>query len=478
MSHRPYRRSYAILAAFIIGVAFVFVTASSAQEEPANPGQQAVELFEQAQDAHAKGDYQKAIELYDKALGVIPEFPEAEYQKGNAFASLKKPVEAEAAYRRAIAMREDWTLPVVALGTLLERRGEYVESEKLLNKAIGLDATSFPAVSALTELRLQTKAPVNVLTSLLAQVRIFASKANAGPPAFTTQASLENAIGDHAAAKKSLERALDIDPRYKQALYLKANIALTENDLVLADAVTRSIEQADKGTEDALVLRARVLLASGKPDDARTLLSSITSPSPAAKALLETANLAAERSPDALEKLLVNDPKNPVILGRLCSIYRLKDAAQALDYCRRALDVQPTDIEPAIGYGAALVQARRFDEAVTIFRRLVGVAPENSTIHANLATALFELKRYQEAKVEYQWLTAKDAVPPIAYYFLALCHDQLGEYLDAGANYELFLKNADPVLNKDEIDKVKFRMPAVEKEIKRLGERSKNKSGR
>ena len=68
-------------------------------------------------------------------------------------------------------------------------------------------------------------------------------------------------------------------------------------------------------------------------------------------------------------------------------------------------------------------------------------------------------------------------MPPIAYYFLAICHDQLGEYMDAGANYGLFLKNADPVQNKDEIDKVKLRMPAIEKEIKRHGVRTKDKSG-
>ena len=269
MNERSYRASHTLLAIIFVGVTLLFVDNASAQDEPAAPAQQAIEIFERAQDAHSKGDYQKAIELYDKALGVIPEFPEAEYQKGNAFASLKKPSDAETSYRRAMAIREDWTLPIVALGTLLERRGEYVESEKLLNKAIALDATSFPAFSALTELRLRTNAPVNVLTSLLAQVRIFASKVNAGPPAFTTQASLENAIGDRTAAKKSVERALGIDQQYRQALYLKADIALAENDIALADNVTKTIEQIDKDTEDAIVLRARVMLANGKTDDAQ-----------------------------------------------------------------------------------------------------------------------------------------------------------------------------------------------------------------
>ena len=70
----------------------------------------------------------------------------------------------------------------------------------------------------------------------------------------------------------------------------------------------------------------------------------------------------------------------------------------------------------------------------------------------------FNLNRYAEAKTEYKWLTSHDPVPPIAYYFLAICHDQLGEYLDAGANYNLFLKNADAKRNQLEIDKVNLRL--------------------
>ncbi len=34
-----------------------------------------VKLFEKAQDVHAKGDYQRAIELYDAAIKLKPEFP-------------------------------------------------------------------------------------------------------------------------------------------------------------------------------------------------------------------------------------------------------------------------------------------------------------------------------------------------------------------------------------------------------------------
>ena len=81
--------------------------------------------------------------------------------------------------------------------------------------------------------------------------------------------------------------------------------------------------------------------------------------------------------------------------------------------------------------------------AVTLLRRILQIAPDNYTAHANLATALFQLKKYEEAIPEYFWLAEKQPDLPITYYFLAIAHDNLGKYLDAMANYQQFLKIAD-----------------------------------
>jgi Flp pilus assembly protein TadD len=188
-------------------------------------------------------------------------------------------------------------------------------------------------------------------------------------------------------------------------------------------------------------------------------------------------SLASEESPATLEMALAKDPKDPMILGKLCSLNRVSAPAKALEFCRRGLDIEPSSIDLAIGFGAALLQAKRYDDAAAVLRKLSAVAPENATIHANLGTALFDLNRYAEAKIEYKWLTSHDPVPPIAYYFLAICHDQLGEYLDAGANYNLFLKNADPKRNQLEIDKVNLRLPILNKQIDKKAGKQKNKSG-
>src|SRR5215203_416240 len=55
-----------------------------------------VRLFERGQSAHARGEIEKALAYYEQALKVRPEFPEAEFQRGNALALLGRLAEADA----------------------------------------------------------------------------------------------------------------------------------------------------------------------------------------------------------------------------------------------------------------------------------------------------------------------------------------------------------------------------------------------
>src|SRR5207248_1747952 len=120
---------------------------------------------------------------------------------------------------------------------------------------------------------------------------------------------------------------------------------------------------------------ARMLIADGKTQDAAKLLASIQSPSPETAKLAQSVALSEERSPEVLEKVLTQQPNDPFILGKLCSAYRVSAPDRALDYCRRAVDAQPSNINFAIGFGAALLQAKRYEDAVTVLKRLLVAAP-------------------------------------------------------------------------------------------------------
>jgi len=451
---------------FVFSMLFVISAVSVCPAQESVEPDDAVAVFNQGQDAHEKGDLKSAIELYQKALKIIPEFPEAEFQMGNAYLALNQTENAETAFRRAVELREDWTLPMASLGTILIQKKEYGEAEKILTKAVEIDDTNAPAFIALTDLRLKTKAAPEILKQLLIKMQLLTSKASPTAALWTARAALERGLGDKTAAKASLSRALLIEPGNKSALAERVELAISENDLAGALEFAKNFNKIAPDSDHSKFLLARVYAENGKTDEALKVLETISTPSADAKDLRARITANSTESVADLEKQLETDAKNASLLGRLCTLLRTENPAKALDYCRRAYEVEPSNLNYVIGFGAALVQAKQYENAVTIFRQIIAVAPDNYTARANLAISLYQLKRYPEAKTEYRWLSEKQPDLAITYYFLGVIHDHMQEYMDAMANYQLFLKYADPGVNKLDIERVNLRLPSLQKQIK------------
>ena len=457
----------------ILIVSLVFSLTSVCFAQEADEANDPVKIFYRGQEAHEKGDLQTALKFYDEALKIVPEFPEAEYQRGSILLSLGKTGEAEKSFRRALELRANWTLPMTSLGALLLQKNNFTEAEKLLTKAAESDDNNFLAFSALTELRIKTKANVSILKELLGKIQILTGKANPTASIWAARAALENALGDKTSAKTSLNRAFEIEPKNRQALMERADIALVEGDKTTAMKIVETLFQIAPSAADTKILQARIYAANANAGEAVKVLDSIENPSPDVLALRDKIEVTGSINIEDLEKHLKQDEKNAAVLGRLCTLLRKENPAKALDYCRRASEAEPNNLNHAVGYGAALVQTQKYEDAIVLFRRLLQIAPDNYVSHANLATALFQLKRYEEAIPEFFWLAEKQPNLPITYYFLAISHDSLGKYMDAMVNYQQFLRIADAAENKLEIEKVNLRLPSLQKLIKQ--NKGKNK---
>ncbi|MCB1024509.1 MAG: tetratricopeptide repeat protein, partial [Acidobacteria bacterium] len=215
------------------------------------------------------------------------------------------------------------------------------------------------------------------------------------------------------------------------------------------------------------MLLARAYYLNDNANEAINVLRSIEKPDKDVSALLEIIRSNGNMSVESLEKMLETNPSDSYALGKLCIAARTIDPQKALEYCERALILDKENINHAIGYGAALVQLKRYGAAAAVLTNLLKHSPENYTIHANLATALFQMDNFEAAKNEYSWIIAKEPEIPIAYYFLAISHDRLQEYADALQNYREFRDRADPDDNMLEIEKVDLRIPILIDQIKR-----------
>ena len=75
------------------------LNSNSFSQDP-DPETEAVVYFNKGQDAHEKKDFALAIENYDKAIKLVPDFPEAELQRGNALVSIGRLDDAETSLAR------------------------------------------------------------------------------------------------------------------------------------------------------------------------------------------------------------------------------------------------------------------------------------------------------------------------------------------------------------------------------------------
>ncbi|HEX5602961.1 MAG TPA: tetratricopeptide repeat protein [Pyrinomonadaceae bacterium] len=471
-----------LLVATFFALLSVCASVSAQVEAFGDDAADPVRLFERGQSAHARGEIEKALAYYEQALKVRPEFPEAEFQRGNALAALGRLDEADAAFRRAISYKKNWSLPYSALGVVLVRQNRDKEAEQSFNQALTVDNKDNVALRMLADLRLRAGDTKSALD--------FAKRATANPDApasaWVALALAEKANGNIAGAKAALEHVLANEPENVAALIERADLLSNEKNFepAIADLKTAAkLKPADKAVLSRL---AYALQQAGKTEEAQAVAKSAgieTQPAAGANVNgvvgtpeeIEAANNAdAGVARKALEKLLEKNPRSAMLLGRLGASYRTDDPARSLDYYRRASEIQPDAPDYALGYAAALVQARRFPEAAGILRKVVKMSPDNYVAHANLATALYEAKRYQEAIPEYEWIVSAKPEVSVVHYFIATSHDYLGEYPEALRSYETFLSVADPKTNQLEIDKVKLRLPTLRRQIQ-LGEGAKKK---
>ncbi|HJT29452.1 MAG TPA: tetratricopeptide repeat protein, partial [Pyrinomonadaceae bacterium] len=327
-----------------------------------------VRLFERGQSAHARGELEKALAYYEQALKVRPEFPEAEFQRGNALASLGRLAEADAAFRRAISYKKNWSLPYSALGVVLVRQNRDKEAEQFFNQALTVDNKDNVALRMLADLRLRADDAKSALD--------FAKRATANPDApasaWVALALAEKANGNTAGAKSALEHILANEPENVAALLERADLFTAEKNFEAAIADLKTAAKL-KPTDKAVLSRlAYALQQAGKTEEAQAVAKSAgieTQPPAGANANgvvgtpeeIEAANNADPAvARKALEKLLEKNPRSAMLLGRLGASYRTDDPARSLDYYRRASEIQPDAPEYALGYAAALVQARRF----------------------------------------------------------------------------------------------------------------------
>jgi tetratricopeptide (TPR) repeat protein len=446
---------------------------------------QAADLFEAGQNAHQSGDLNKAIELYGEAIKRDPSLWQAEFQRGLAYLSLNRRPEAKASLQRvneqlaqfadSPELRQISTRVQVALGEIALAEANSGDAEKAYRRALELNPGSARAHSGLAEALLAGGRHDEAIAEAKEALKAGDDRA----ATFSLLGMTQTIAGKYDEALPNLTESLKRDPKNSIALLYRAEVFISRQRFDEAIADLRSALEIEPLTRTRLRL-AGALMQTKKYDEAIALYQEALKGEPSnaeARTALAVAMIESGKGDEAiaqLESLIKTEPNRADLRAQLAELYLPAQPEKALEHYSFAAKREPSQVNHQIGVGSALVKLRRFQEAVTVLQQSLAQNPKEEIAyfaHTNLATALFELNDYPNAAREYIWIfnyqknrgDRKRAA--LTLYFLGICLDKLGDYEQALKAYEQFLLLA-PSENQLEIDKVKLRLPSLQKQIR------------
>jgi len=449
----------------------ISLTATAQQPTP-----QVVDLFNKGQDAHSHGDLDQAVKLYSQAIELNPNIYQIHYQLGVALMALKRPKEAIQSFEAAVKLKSDFAKGFNSLGEAQVECADLNGASDSFSKAIQIDATFLAAHAnlGLVYIKEAATSKPNESASLNSKAREELETAyRLGAKTSRVVVALAEArakTGDSAGAIELLGQIIGTDPNNRDLRISRATLLLGMKNY--EDALV-DLEAAYKirPTADLAGAIADANMKLGKRDSAIAVLADYNHRDPkneqiatAYTSLMIEAGRGEEIA-DSLKAVLAEHPKNPKLLVTVGDLYAPNHPEQAVEFYLRAYSLDQNNVDYKVKLGSALVRSKQSDKGLGLLQSAARERPDDYTVHANLATALFTLKAYGDAAVQYQWIVKARPQQAIGYYFLALSLDKQEFHEDALPAYETFLKLADPVVNKNEIEAANLRLPGLKRLI-------------
>ncbi len=168
--------------------------------------------------SHEKSDPEKAIEYYEKATQINPQYVEAYLDWGNLLLNQGKPDEAKEKYEKCLELDPNYKLAYHNLGYLMERSEPEVAID-YYNKAIALDPYYFEAYNSLGSVLLNSQKYEEAKKYFKKSLEIAPNYKWAH---FNLGRIFEKT--DYIKAIASYKKAIDIDINYLEAYYAIAGI--------------------------------------------------------------------------------------------------------------------------------------------------------------------------------------------------------------------------------------------------------------
>ncbi|MDD4454080.1 MAG: tetratricopeptide repeat protein [Candidatus Methanomethylophilaceae archaeon] len=391
----------------------------------------AVDWYNEGIDLHRSGNYEEAIQCYDRALEIDPKGADVWNNKGVAFKNLGHYDEAIKCYDRALKIdpkyARAWLNKSVALGNL----GRYDEAIQCYDRALEVDPKDADAWYS-------KGVALNELGRYDEAVQCYDHALKIDP-----KYASHRVIGD----LRLQHRALEIDPKYAYAWHNKG-VAL--DDLGRYDEAISCYDRAlevDPKYAYAWNGKGNALKHLGRYDEAISCYDRALEVDPKyAYAWYNKGNALDDlgRYDEAIacyDRALEVDPKYAYAWhNKGVALKHLGRYDEAIACYDRALEVDPKHAHAWNSKGNALNDLGRYDEAIACYDRALEVDPKYASAWHNKGIALKNLGRYDEAIGCYDRALEVDPKFASAWNGKGIALDDLGRYDKAIACYDRALE--------------------------------------
>jgi tetratricopeptide (TPR) repeat protein len=357
----------------------------------------------------------------------------ANMDQGRLFERAKRWDEAETAYRALIAKGDPGSLASLALGQMLERRGQRTEAVAIYDAALSREPGSAPITEARTRALAKGAppkpvdiregaaealiAPASVLVMrkqpelALAYLRLSLKLDPQLGEAWVMVGDVLSGNGDTAGAAAAYAQAKLGSPQYGAAREKLAWLAQNDGDKAQALKIARETYAAEPGNDDAAVTLADLLRLDEDYAESATILDKVIG----AKAENADWRLLymraidyqeSDRWPDAerdLRAALKQKPDDPELLNFLgfSWIDRGEQLPLALSMVQKAVDLDPTSGAMIDSLGWGYYRLGDYRKAVEKLEAAVELEPADPDVNDHLGDAYWRVGRQSEAR--FQW---------------------------------------------------------------------------
>lgn len=388
------------------------------------------------------GKIDDAIVAFKKAIELEPGSAEPRAELAALYARADKPREAVEAAEAALAVDPRNKEANRVLGSVL---AALAEQRQALKPGDDVSAYGKRAIAALEIARGDGTGDLSID---LALARLYLDRDRPGDaipllrrivmeqPQYAEGALLlaeaQEASGNAAAATETLTTLLDDQPQFFRGRVQLAELYDRQRQWAEAANAWAAVQKLNQRNTEVSARRATALLNAGRAADARDVLRDALKIAPTdvrlsfmlAQAQRDSGDLeGAEATARALQKAHPEDIRTMYLLAQMLEArgrhQEIVDLLTPEIARQRAANGKPGQIALLMStQGLALLQLKRNDEALALFRDAIAIAPDDTAVRFQFGAALDRAGRRAEAEKAFRDLIARDPLDANALNYL------------------------------------------------------------